>query len=793
MEIRLDSLDFSQPLRGDGPREATKTLLFPRDVLSAVAGMTGYLTEFSGNDDHHVGKLDIRLATEVSGNAVTVTGRFGLRDWSGTWDDNYDGSVNFVVLADLVSVTAPPARGDLAITGLEFNQGTQFFRANRYLDAANAHPDNSVFLIDGKNTGVRVYVDYDALSGLPAIANLTGELVVSNGTGSTTLVSINPGIPPKRDVLINQALANDTLNFMIPGSLSTGTVTVSCRVFDQADPTQASRSFSRTLVFTPVEPLNVFLVGVQTMAPAAPAPTQAAVAASFSLLQKTYPRGIVQFTGFTTTVLTPNISGIMTTSGCGAGWHTLLDQLRDLRGGSGDIYFGGLPAGISAAGVIGCSPVGQRVAASFIDLIGTVPHEIGHSLGREHAPCRGCSPAAQDPDNNFPQYNTFNSDSIGVFGFDPTTNTVLDPASSLDFMTAFLPASPWISPYTHQALLGPTQGGPNPGGGMTLVGGNHMTLFLGLEIGRDRHVTRRVSFHHMAPLQGSPKCESTFSYELLDRDQRVLDCGPLHCLCQSAGCRCWPKTTRDAIPYPPGAAKLNVYEADGDTPIYEEAIPEPPSVRITGRASTKEGIRVSWDASKDALAYLVHYQVSKRGPWRGLAPRLDTTSIVVPWRLFGQSRVLAVRVLASSGIATGYADTEITASGGDAPSVPDTPVTLVGVGSVAEGSVTVPAVPQVLATDADGAALPDDTIWWYDGKGNSLGRGRSADLRQLGQGRHVVRVVVKGHGGRTVAKSWVVERTGDQFSVHAVMCDPPRPPRKPQHDHPHPAPPPCKE
>ena len=82
--------------------------------------------------------------------------------------------------------------------------------------------------------------------------------------------------------------------------------------------------------------------------------------------------------------------------------------------------------------------------------------------GRQHAPCRGCSQPAQDTDDDFPQYNTFNSDSIGVFGFDPTANTVFNPASSLDFMTAFVTPSAWISPYTHQALLGPVQGGPSP-------------------------------------------------------------------------------------------------------------------------------------------------------------------------------------------------------------------------------------------------------------------------------------------------------------------------------------------
>ena len=41
MEIRVESLDFTQPLRASVPRVANKTLVFPRNVVSTVAGMTG--------------------------------------------------------------------------------------------------------------------------------------------------------------------------------------------------------------------------------------------------------------------------------------------------------------------------------------------------------------------------------------------------------------------------------------------------------------------------------------------------------------------------------------------------------------------------------------------------------------------------------------------------------------------------------------------------------------------------------------------------------------------------------
>jgi hypothetical protein len=32
---------------------------------------------------------------------VTVTATFGVRDWSGSWDDNYEGTVYFAVIAEV--------------------------------------------------------------------------------------------------------------------------------------------------------------------------------------------------------------------------------------------------------------------------------------------------------------------------------------------------------------------------------------------------------------------------------------------------------------------------------------------------------------------------------------------------------------------------------------------------------------------------------------------------------------------------------------------------------------------
>jgi hypothetical protein len=155
-------------------------------VKTAVAGLTAHAAEYSGGNDHHVGLLEIKLDTTINDNTVTVDGKFGLWDWSDNLDDQYDGSIDFVVVADLLPATASPPHGDLSITSMEVNQVVQFFRTASFLDPANVRPDNSIFLIARKNTGVRVYLDWASSAGLPPIARLTGQLTVETSGGIVT-------------------------------------------------------------------------------------------------------------------------------------------------------------------------------------------------------------------------------------------------------------------------------------------------------------------------------------------------------------------------------------------------------------------------------------------------------------------------------------------------------------------------------------------------------------------------------------------------------------------------------
>jgi hypothetical protein len=799
MEMRPLSLDFSQPVSGSGPRTSSQTVVFSRQVLRAVAGLSGYFAEYSGGDghDHHLGQLTVQVSTAINSNTVTVTGAFGLRDWSGNWDDEYDGNIECVVLADLENPSQQPPRTDLLITGVEVNQAVQYFRSSTYLDPAHVMPDNAIWPVARKNTGLRVYVDYDPDGTLPPIANLTGNLIIQNGATTLTLSPINPGgaITPRRDSAINMAVADQTLNFMIPASLCTGTVEMTCTVWDQADASKRpSPLFMRTLAFTPVEPLSIFLVGVgyTAVAPNLPAPTQAAVSASLSQLIKTYPIGDLIETGYTTLSFSETVTGNLA-KGCGKGLNDLLSRLSDLRGSSPDIYLGSLPAGVVGTpgnSIGGCAPQPGRQAAVFVDLPGDVPHEIGHDLGRGHAPCNPgvCTPPPANVDGSYPQYGTFPAGSIGVFGFDATTDSVLDPSSTFDFMAYRFPQ--WVSAYTYNGLrgasFGPTPGAGGSGAMAHLIGGIPIdTLFLGLTITRDRQVALRPSFHFPAPLFGAAGCTAQFSVEFQDNEHNPIGCAPLVPDC-SAGCECWPKTFLNDVGFPEGARQLVIYE--DDRKLHEEPIPDPPTLRVVGSEEQEDGVVLQWapegppDEHGGPLWYLVHWLDGD--DWRGVAPRQQEASILIPRRLFIDSPTLRVRVLATSGIATGITEATLHLDSYQ-PSEPE-----VGIREALPEDqlpAPLPNVIHAIVRDSGGRQILADSMAWFADDGQLIGRGQSADLRALSPGEHEVRIVARRLGGQGLMRAWRIERTAQGFALKQVL-----PPTEitevVQHPHPHPPP-----
>jgi hypothetical protein len=124
------------------------------------------------------------------------------------------------------------------------------------------------------------------------------------------------------------------------------------------------------------------------------------------------------------------------------GWGKLLDEIGRLRetDGSDRYYYGFVRVG-GGSGVYGIGYVGDPAAIGRDDSLGTALHEIGHNMGREHAPC-----GVQDFDSQYPYPNA----KLGSWGYDWKTKKLIDPEKHYDLMSYCQPE--WISDYNYNKV-----------------------------------------------------------------------------------------------------------------------------------------------------------------------------------------------------------------------------------------------------------------------------------------------------------------------------------------------------
>jgi hypothetical protein len=100
MQIINQNFPFG-PFSGSGPQVSQATVTFPAPITQAAAILTGFTAEYSGGNDHHLGRLEIQVdVLSISGANVVIKAQFGLRDWSGNWDDQYDGQIFVSVIGE---------------------------------------------------------------------------------------------------------------------------------------------------------------------------------------------------------------------------------------------------------------------------------------------------------------------------------------------------------------------------------------------------------------------------------------------------------------------------------------------------------------------------------------------------------------------------------------------------------------------------------------------------------------------------------------------------------------------
>jgi hypothetical protein len=137
-------------------------------------------------------------------------------------------------------------------------------------------------------------------------------------------------------------------------------------------------------------------------------------------------------------------------------WSTILSEVLALRSAdaSSSYYYGVVRTSYSS-GVAGMGYVGgsARTAIGWDLLPGgssIMAHEVGHNMGRQHAPCGG----AGSPDPSFP----YSGGQIGGWGLN-LTSLLLKAPTTADVMGYCHPD--WISDYNWSAMVSYRQGGPN--------------------------------------------------------------------------------------------------------------------------------------------------------------------------------------------------------------------------------------------------------------------------------------------------------------------------------------------
>jgi hypothetical protein len=345
----------------------------------------------------------------------------------------------------------------------------------------------------------------------------------------------------------------------------------------------------------------------------------------------------------------------------------------------------------------------------------------------------------------------------------------------------------WISPYTYKALMSRI---PETfaAAGAGLAASSAVTprqledrgcwipikqpqLFLRVDIHRDRSVDFRPAFHFLARPRPHGIEPTDFLVELLDDKGHVLRSACLYAEGAGCGCGChaggWPVKIRHAVAFDLRARTLVLYDCDKE--IGKWPIPSPPKVSVDVIGDSDPGrpeIEVNWHAEvgknqdRGKLWYLVQWR-DRIGTWRGLAPRTQKAQLVVPKRIFKGERLSAIRVLASSGIATGEGAWE-----GEIRPPRDAPtggveVVLVGVGTPGPGAHALPRILRASLVTGAGAATPGAALRWFDGKGAELSRGRSFDLGNLRVGQHQISAIALNTGAGGGSATWLIEHTAD--------------------------------
>ncbi|MGQ0701667.1 MAG: Ig-like domain-containing protein [Gemmatimonadales bacterium] len=430
-----------------------------------------------------VNQLTVGQTTQATATARSATNE-PIAGVTVSWRSSAAG-IATVSETGLVTAAAAGSTSIVAtIEGLDGSAGLEVFAGPPNLALTNLHLTQSVQRLDG---GLPLVA-----GGLPALLNLFGTLdrafptsspapqvriEVWNGAtlvltdeapmNGTALPVVNSGVPIHRVVV--------PANLIQPGFRVRATINPGNQPAEatSADNTWPPSGLPQPMLVQQVPPLPLHLVPIFLTA----AGTTGNVSPETQPEYFTATRQMHPVSTIEADIGPVFSSDVDFGNGNEPAWLALLQQLDLLRvaEGASSYYIGAVrpPPGITFVqfggyGYIPGDPqsTGPNTRTSVLVGVGwfnrarqtteLVAHELGHNMGRRHAPCGGA--AFPDPGYPYPGGVT------GLLGFDlytwsqnPSGFPVSYPATSGDLMSYCTP--PWISDYTYLGLLA-ARGGP---------------------------------------------------------------------------------------------------------------------------------------------------------------------------------------------------------------------------------------------------------------------------------------------------------------------------------------------
>ena len=391
---------------------------------------------------------------------------------------------------------------NLRVDGMYLTQATQVYAG-------------SVPLVAGRDAYLRVFV----LADLPNTAKPEVRVHLYHGSRLITTYMIpapGSGVPSR----VSETVLSSSWNLPVPGALVQPGLRVSAEVdpwngvaeTNETDNRHPALSTARAVDVRALPAMTIRLVPVRQQASGLQGDVTDASRDEF-LAEARAMLPISARDADVRAVYTTSAPPLQSGNQNGA-WGTILSEmlaLRRMEGGS-RYYFGvvktGYSSGISGMGYIGGS---YRTALGW-DLKGraahTVAHELGHLLGRSHAPCG--NPTKPDP--GFP----YGGGAIGAHGLDVLTLKV-KPVTVSDLM-GYCPPS-WISDYNWTGMVA-FQGAATGAVGSVVTSASQEGLLIWGRITRDQ-VVIEPAFRIPAEPDPFPPAGS-HSLELLAPDGRVF-------------------------------------------------------------------------------------------------------------------------------------------------------------------------------------------------------------------------------------------------------------------------------